>query len=85
MKRSSSRRGTGGRGWRRPLGEAPKALRGVISGEVALQRVEASLEHTVADQFGQFAFTPFVAVELGAPFGEAAVAALIGVSFSVAT
>ena len=38
----------------------------------ALQRVEAALEHAAADRLGQLALARLVAVELGAPFGEAA-------------
>src|SRR3954464_2662905 len=38
--------------------------------EVALERVEAALEHLAADQVAQFLFAPRLAIELGAPLGE---------------
>src|SRR5678815_2958414 len=40
--------------------------------EVALQRVEPALEHPLADQLDELALARLGAIELGAPFGEAA-------------
>src|SRR5215207_1359674 len=40
--------------------------------EVALQRVEAALEHAAADLLGQLPLAAFGAFEFGAPFGEGA-------------
>ena len=40
--------------------------------EMALQRVEAALEHAAADRLAQLLLAPSRALELGAPFGEAA-------------
>jgi hypothetical protein len=37
---------------------------------MALQGVEAGLEHAVGDALGEFALAPFVAIELGAPLAE---------------
>src|SRR6476469_3141362 len=39
-----------------------------------LQRVEAALEYTAANGVAQFLFTPWRALELGAPLGETACA-----------
>src|SRR5688572_33385763 len=48
-------------------GEALAARR-----EVALQRIQAALEHALADVLGELPLAAFDAVELGAPLGEGA-------------
>src|SRR4029079_14460209 len=68
-----SRPSAGPRGRPRPLGgQRPNASAAASSPrEVALEGVEAALEDAVADRLDERPLAPFVAIELGAPFGEA--------------